>query len=179
MISWLDGHFWCSHLRHVQVPAFLLAGALVWATLAVPVSASGQVWWWRSPINPGFDPSTVIRVNGTVTRVSLDVRSGRATLTLECPRDTYLVMLGPGWYLAQVHMEVRDGNPLAVEGSKMMDRSGNLYLVAARVTNERTGAVLELRDGVGRPRWRSGPLPGGTVRSGITDMTPLKTPFCE
>jgi hypothetical protein len=38
----------------------------------------------------------------------------------------------------------------------MMDRRGHLNLVAARVTNQRTGAVLELRDDAGRPRWMSG-----------------------
>ena len=41
-----------------------------------------------------------------------------------------------------------------VEGSKLMDRQGHLHLVAARVTNRRTGRVVELRDETGQPRWR-------------------------
>jgi hypothetical protein len=139
--------------------------AIVAVALAFPsLVAAGQGWWWGSPITPGFDRSTVIQVTGTVSRVGFDARSGPATLTLECPRDTYTVMLGPGWYLAQVHADIREGDPLTVEGSKMMDRGGNLHLVAARVTNERTGAVLELRDDAGRPRWMSAPHPERLVR---------------
>jgi hypothetical protein len=147
-----------------RIATFLLAGALAGVMLPLPTAAGAQGWWWGSPINPGFDRSTVIQVTGTVLRVSFDTRSGPATLTLECPRDTYTVILGPGWYLAQVHADIREGDPLAVEGSKMMDRRGNLHLVAARVRNERTGAVWDLRDDAGRPRWMAGPRPGLMVR---------------
>jgi hypothetical protein len=73
-----------------------------------------------------------------------------------------MVILGPAWYLARIRADIREGDPLSVEGSKMMDRSGNLHLVAARVFNERTSAVLELRDDTGRPRWMgSSSGPGG------------------
>ena len=155
-VSWIRCHAPRAHLPHPQVATLVLAGSLAGVMLAVPASANGQGWWWGSPINPGFDRSTVIRVSGTVTRVSFDARSGPASLTLECPRDTYMVILGPGWYLRQVGADIREGDPLSVEGSKMMDRGGNLHLVAARVTNERTAAVLELRDDTGRPRWMGG-----------------------
>jgi hypothetical protein len=163
-ISWLWRHPSQGHLTHPRIATFLLAGALAGAMLPIPTGAVAQGWWWGSPINPGFDRSTVIRASGTVTRVSFDARSGPATLTLECPRDTYMVILGPGWYLRQLDADIREGDPLTVEGSKMMDRGGNLHLVAARVTNERTGAVLELRDDVGHPRWMGGPRPGTMVR---------------
>lgn len=146
--------------RHLlRVPMAIVAVVLAFPGLA----AAGQGWWWGSPITPGFDRSTVIQVTGTVSRVGFDARSGPANLTLECPRDTYTVMLGPAWYLAQLRPDIREGDPLTVEGSKMMDRGGNLHLVAARVTNERTGAVLELRDDAGRPRWMSAPHPERTV----------------
>ena len=163
-ISWLWRQPSQGHLTHPRIATFLLAGALAGAMLPIPTGAAAQGWWWGSPINPGFDRSTVIRVSGTVARVSFDARSGPATLTLECPRDTYMVILGPGWYLRQLGADIREGDPLTVEGSKMMDRGGNLHLVAARVTNERTGAVLELRDDTGRPRWMGGPRPGTMVR---------------
>jgi len=155
-ISWLWRHPSQVHRTHPRIATFLLAGALAGAMLPIPTGAAAQGWWWGSPINPGFDRSTVIRVSGTVARASLEVRSGPATLTLECPRDTYTLILGPGWYLRQLGADIRDGDPLSVEGSKIMDRGGNLHLVAARVTNERTGAVLELRDEAGRPLWMPG-----------------------
>jgi hypothetical protein len=162
-IFWLWRHPSQGHLTQPRIAAFFLAGALVGITLAVPVPAAAQGWWWGSPINPGFDRNTVIRVSGTATQVNLGARSGPAMLTLECPRDTYTVILGPAWYLTQVRPDILDGDPLSVEGSKKMDRTGNLHLVAGRVTNERTGAVLELRDDAGHPRWMGGP-PGGSGR---------------
>ena len=79
---------------------------------------------------------------------------GPATLQLETSGDTYTVMLGPGWYALELHLDIQKGDPLAVEGSKLMDRQGHLHLVAARVTNRRTGRVVELRDETGQPRWR-------------------------
>ena len=163
-ISWLWHHPSQVRLTHSRIATFLLAGAVAGAMLPIPTGAAAQGWWWGSPINPGFDRSTVIRVSGSVLGTSFDARSGPATLTLECPRDTYTVMLGPGRYLAQLQPDIKEGDPLTVEGSKMMDRRGNLHLVAARVTNERTGAVLELRDDAGRPLWMVGPRPGPMVR---------------
>jgi hypothetical protein len=162
-ISWLWRHPSQGHLKHPRIATLFHAGALGGAMLLIPTGAAAQGWWWGSPINPGFDRSTVIRVSGTVTRVSFERWSAPASLILECPRDTYMVILGPGWYLAQVRPDIREGDPLTVEGSKMMDRRGNLHLVAARVTNERTGAVLELRDDTGHPRWMGGP-PWGSGR---------------
>jgi hypothetical protein len=161
-ISCLWPHASHGRLTRPRIATFVLASALIAAALAVPVSAYAQGWWWGSPVNPGFDRNTVVRVSGTVVRVSFDARSGPATLMLECPRDTYTVMLGPARYLAQLRPDIQAGDPLTVEGSKMMDRGGNLYLVAARVTNERSAAVLTLRDDMGRPRWM-GPRPGPMV----------------
>ena len=151
----------CADARHALWQIIIPFLAI---TLALPALASAQGWWWGSPINPGFDRSTVISVSGTARHVSIEARSGPATFILDSPHDTYTVMLCPGWYLAQIRADIREGDPLTVEGSKMMDRSGNLHLVAARVTNKRTGAVLELRDDVGRPLWQGGPRPGPMTR---------------
>ena len=157
--------------RHIPKPrsggsqaAVLRIGAMaVAATLAVPVLAAAEGWWWGSPINPGFDRNTVIQLSGTATQVTITGNSGPGFLTLQCPHDSYTVMLAPVWYLAQAHVDIREGDALTIEGSKMMDRKGRLHVVAARVTNERTGAVLELRDEMGRPRW-GGPRPGRMMR---------------
>jgi hypothetical protein len=126
--------------------------ALAFASPAV----SGQGWWWGSPINPGFDRNTVIQVTGTASQVDIVSRGGPSTLRLDTSGESFTVMLGPGWYLAEIHADIRPGDPLIVEGSKIMDRRQQVYLVAARVTIQRTGAVLELRDEAGRPLWMSG-----------------------
>lgn len=129
------------------------------AMLAVPLHAEAQAWW-GAPTGPGFDPSTVIQVSGRAIQVDLTIRRGPSILRLETPTETFTVMLGPGWYLAELHADIRIGDRLAVEGSKMMDRGGHLHLITSRIVNERTGTVLELRDDTGRPRWMAGHSPG-------------------
>ena len=163
VISW--GRRACFHGRLVRsrTMALVLAGILA-ASLTVPVPAlAGQGWWWGSPINPGFDRNTVIQVTGTAAQVDIVTRGGPTTLRLDTSGESFTVMLGPGWYLAEIHADIRPGDPLIVEGSKMMDRRGNLYLVAARITNQRTGAILGFRDEAGRPLWMSGG-PSGRMR---------------
>lgn len=145
--------------RLLRIPAAVIVLALAFPSLA----AAGQGWWWGSPINPGFDRNTVIRVSGTASQVDIVSRGGPSTLRLDTSGESFTVMLGPGWYLAEIHADIRQGDPLIVEGSKMMDRGGNLYLVAARITNQRTGAILGFRDEAGRPLWMSG-RPSGRMQ---------------
>jgi len=162
-ISW--GRRACFHGRVIrpQAMTLVLAGILA-ASLSVPAPAlAGQGWWWGSPINPGFDRNTVIQVTGTASQVDIVTRGGPSTLRLDTSGESFTVMLAPGWYLAEIRADIRQGDPLIVEGSKMMDRRGNLHLVAARITNKRTGAVLQLRDEAGRPLWMSG-RPSGRVQ---------------
>ena len=138
--------------RLLRVPVAVIVVALAFPSLA----DAGQGWWWGSPINPGYDRNTVIQATGTAAQVDIVTRGGPSTLRLDTSGESFTVMLGPGWYLAEIHADIRPGDPLIVEGSKMMDRRQQVYLVAARVTIQRTGAVLELRDEAGRPRWMGG-----------------------
>ncbi len=140
-----------------------LLALLTAAALAVPAHAEAQ-GWWGSSAGPGFDPNTVIQVAGKAIHVDIATRRGPSTLRLETPTETFTVMLGPGWYLAELHVDLRTGDRLVVEGSKMMDRGGNLHVIASRIVNERTGAILELRDDTGRPRWMTGRQPGRAER---------------
>lgn len=155
LISRLKRHWSRSHLADPHVAALLLVGSLA-AAVAIPTPARGQGWWWGSPVNPGFDRNTVIQVTGKVAQVNIVPRGGPSTLRLETIGETFTVMLGPGWFLAELHADIQNGDPVVVEGSKMMDPWGNLHIAAARVTNQRTGSVLELRDDMGRPRWIGG-----------------------
>jgi hypothetical protein len=135
----------------------LIVGVVLAVTIALPSSAAaGQGFWWGSPVNPGFDRNTVIQATGTATQVDIVTRGGPCTLSLQTSTERFTVMLGPGWFLSERNADIQKGDALVVEGSKMMDRQGYLHLVAARVTNQRTGAVLTLRDDTGRPVWMSG-----------------------
>lgn len=152
VISWIRCHA-PRALPHSHVATLLLVGSLIGVMLAGPAPAMGQGWWWGPPVNPGFDCNTVIQVTGTATKVNIVSRGGPSTLRLESSGEAFTVILGPGWYLAELRADIRSGDSLIVEGSKLMDPRGNLHLVAARITNQRTGTILELRDEAGRPRW--------------------------
>ena len=133
------------------VRLFLFVMALAW--LATPGSSMAQGWWWGSRINPGFDRKTVIQVSGTVTEIQIVNQGGPSTLRLQAPGEVFDVVLAPGWFLFELHADLKIGDSLSVEGSRVPDRQGNMYLIAARVTNVRTGDTLALRDEAGRLLW--------------------------
>jgi hypothetical protein len=125
--------------------------------------AYAQGWWWGSPIDPSFDRTSVVKVDGTATHVTIISTGAPSTLQLETTGEMLSVILGPGWYLSQVGADIRNGDILSIEGSKMKDRRGGVYLLAARVTNHRSNFTFELRDESGIPKWRGG-KPSGSTR---------------
>ncbi|MBI2359878.1 MAG: hypothetical protein HYV04_13450 [Deltaproteobacteria bacterium] len=145
--------------QYTKAATSIVAAALLAMLVALPVPVEAQGWWWGSPINPGFDRNAVIKVTGTATQIDIVSGGGPSTLRLETAGETFTVVLGPGWYLGELRVDLRSGDTLQVEGSKMKSRRGQLYLVAARILNQRTGALIELRDELGRPRWKDSPPP--------------------
>lgn len=129
----------------------LLVVALAW--LVTPGSSVAQGWWWGSRISPGFDRKTVIQVSGTVTEIKIVNQGGPSTVRLQTSDEIFDVVLAPGWFLFELQADLKAGDKLSVEGSRVPDRKGGMYLIAARVTNARTGATLALRDEAGRPLW--------------------------
>jgi len=144
--------------RTRAIPILLLiVGMSAGMAMALPAPApAAEGSWWGSPVNPGFDRNTVIRATGTASQVDIATRGGPGTLSLQTSTESITVILGPSWFLSERHVDIQNGDPLVVEGAKMMDRRGHLHLVAASVTNRRTGAVLRLRDEAGRPLWTGG-----------------------
>lgn len=135
----------------------LIVGISLGMTISLPSPASAADGFWRgSPVNPGFDRNTVIQATGTASQVDIAARGGPCTLSLQTQTEKITVFLGPSWYLSEQRADIQNGDPLVVDGAKMMDRRGHLHLVAASVTNQRTGAVLRLRDEAGRPLWTRG-----------------------
>jgi hypothetical protein len=124
-------------------------------SVSIPGMGGAQGWWWGSRINPGFDRKTIIRVSGTATQIKIVNQDGPSTLRLQTADEIFDVVLAPSWFLAEQQADLKTGDKLSVEGSRVPDRRGNLYLIAARVTNARTGTTLALRDDAGRPLWVS------------------------
>jgi hypothetical protein len=140
---------------------FLAAGISIGIVMLFPPSASAAQGYWRgSPVDPGFDRNTVILVTGNASNVNMTARGGPGSLSLQTRTERFTVILAPGWFLNDLRADIRNGDVLVVEGAKMMDRRGNLHLVAAQVTNRRSGAVLRLRDESGFPLWRRAGCPG-------------------
>jgi hypothetical protein len=150
----IQGRVTVLRAARASVLAAALCGALLSVGAAVPAPATAQGWWGGPPAGTGFDRNTVIQVTGIAAQVSLRPPRGPARLQVQASGETYTVMLGPGWYAQELNLDIQEGDPVSVEGSKLMDRQGHLHLIAARVTNRRTGRVVELRDEMGRPRWR-------------------------
>ena len=147
-------------IRSRMVPGMQSVRRATWVLLLVIPSLAygqGQGWWGTAP--HGFDEQTVIEVSGTVSDVQLEPRRAPASLRLHVGSEVFTVVLCPPWYLTQVHADLRNGDAVHVEGSKMMDARGNLHLMAARLRNERTGSVLELRAPDGQPRWLTDTAP--------------------
>ncbi len=153
-LSWVWRHF--VQRQSVRLAALLLTGVVAAVAPAGSASAAAPGWWWSPPANPGFDQNTVIHVAGSVQEVNLVSRGGPSTLRVQAGQETFTIVLCPGWYLADLQADIRSGDGFLVEGSKMMDPWGHLHVVAARVTDRRTGQVLELRDETGWPRWMPG-----------------------
>ena len=121
--------------------------------VSIPIVAGAQAWWWGSRISPGFDTKTVVHVTGTVVAVKIVNQGGPSTLRLQAESEILDVVLAPGWFLAEQQTDLKPGDKLSVEGSRVPDRKGNMYLIAARMINARTGVTLVLRDEAGRPLW--------------------------
>jgi hypothetical protein len=124
-------------------------------------SAEAQGWWWGSPVDPSFDRSKVVQLTGTASQVAIRSSVGPSMLRLNTAEESLTVILGPSWYLFEMGADVRNGDTLTVEGAKMKDRQGQVYLVASHLTNHRTNKTLELRDEAGWPRWKGKPSKAG------------------
>jgi hypothetical protein len=100
----------------------------------------------------GYDPNTVVTIEATV-------RAARLTPpmpSLELERDlgeAVTVLLGPPWYLELAGITFAPGDRLIVEGSKVMEDSGRVVVVVARVEKVEEKVTLRLRDERGAPLW--------------------------
>ena len=124
--------------------AVLLLGA------APAFAASWWMPWGRG--QHGYDPNTVVTLEATV-------RSTRPTPpmpSLEVETElgqAVSVILGPPWYLERTGITFAAGDRVSVEGSKVMEDSGRIVVVAARVEKTAEKVTLRLRDEQGLPLW--------------------------
>src|SRR5574341_1901692 len=130
--------------------AIAIAGAVFLASAA---PAQAAPWWMRWGRGPhGYDPNTVVTIEATVRAV----KPAPPMPSLECERElgeAVTVILGPPWYLERSGIIFAPGERVAVEGSKVMEDSGRIVVVAARVEKVQERVTLRLRDERGTPLW--------------------------
>lgn len=131
----------------------VFAAGIILLLFLCPVFVHAQGWWWGSRIDSGYDAKTVLYVRGTVTAVSSLEQSGPVSLILRVESGQYTVMLATPRYLKRQGFRVERGDGLTIRGSRMLDGQGRAYIVAAVVTNEKTGEQIRLRDEGGVPLW--------------------------
>ena len=139
-------------------PAIAIAVAVFLASAA---PAQAAPWWMRWGRGPhGYDPNTVVTIEATVRAV----KPTPPMPSLECERElgeAVTVVLGPLWYLEQAGITFATGDRVIVEGSKVMEDSGRIVVVAARVEKLQEKVTLRLRDERGTPLWGHMGMGGG------------------
>jgi len=130
---------------------------------AMPAAAAP---WWRpwgrgGHGAHGYDPNTFVSLEATVRAARL----APPAPSLECEMslgEAVTVVLGPPWYLEQQGAAFTPGDRVRIEGSKLMEESGRIVVVAATVRKVPDGQTLRLRDEQGMPLW--GGMGGGRGR---------------
>jgi hypothetical protein len=100
-----------------------------------------------------YDPKTVGTVSGKVISVARIADRGTGdgvSLTLKTAKETILVDLGPGWFLAKQGLTFAPQDQVEITGSQITFQ-GKPALIAAQV--KKGGRSLKLRDSAGIPAW--------------------------
>ena len=106
----------------------------------------------------GYDPNTVVTLEATVRAAKPTPPMPSLEVEAEFGQ-VVTVILGPPWYLERTGITFAPGDRGIVEGSKVMEDSGQVVVVAARVEKVREKVTLRLRDEQGLPLW--GGMGGG------------------
>jgi hypothetical protein len=100
-----------------------------------------------------YDPKTVATVSGEVVSVDKitdrDLDSG-VSLTLKTAKETILVYLGPGWFLAKTDLTFAPQDQVEITGSQISFQK-KPAIIAAQV--KKGDKILKLRDPAGIPAW--------------------------
>lgn len=111
-------------------------------------------WGRNSRYNRMYDTKTVTQVKGEITAIEQVVpKKGTSTgihITVKTETETYPVHLGPKWYLDTQAVQLKVGDKVEVQGSKV-NIDSKQTIIAKKVI--RDGSTLNLRDETGKPVW--------------------------
>ena len=124
-------------------------------TLGPPAACS----WAQGPGAPRagartYDARTVETLAGEVVDVErvppAQGRAGGVHVVLKTDRESIPVHLGPAWYVDREEVQLRRGDHVQVEGSRVTFE-GKPAIIAREVKKD--GRTLTLRDAAGVPAW--------------------------
>lgn len=125
---------------------FLLLTILVLLPLVFPIVVTAE----EAP--EGYDENTEVTLRGTVRDV-LRMR-GPVVLRMAFQDRVYNVVTAPPWFLMRENISFQQGDELEVTGSKTYGKDGQIYIVARRLKELKTGREFPLRNGLCYPLWR-------------------------
>ena len=111
-------------------------------------------WGRKSRYNKVYDAKTYTQIKGEITTIEQVIpkkgTSAGIHITVKTETETYTVHLGPKWYLDKQAVQLKAGDKVEVQGSKVSIDSKQT-IIAKEVVKD--GNALILRDQAGRPVW--------------------------
>lgn len=100
----------------------------------------------------GYDENTEVTVKGAVVETLRGIR-GPVTLRLIHQDRAYRIVTAPPWYLRREGIVFPQGSEIEVTGSKYFGEDGNIYVIARKIRETKTGKEFFFRDAFCRPVW--------------------------
>lgn len=104
-----------------------------------------------------YDENTEVVANGFVGKTILNSSFNPAEnwryFELTSPGKKYIVITAPHWYIKKIQMNLMDGSPVSVVGSKFMINEKTSYILARSVKSHLNGKFFLFRDRNGNPLW--------------------------
>jgi hypothetical protein len=147
-------------------PRSMILPQLLIFLLFFPFSA--QAFWGdnseRYPtlnLESGYDVNTVTTVTAQILSIQAGTNRHNLQLEVESGGTRMIVCLGPSRYWSEQGVPLKEGDMVAVRGSKAQGQDGVIYILAQKITAISNGVVVILRDESGHPNWAGGPMGRG------------------
>lgn len=139
----------------IGIPALFLVATAAWGQPGMgPGGGPGRGWGARDSYSRMYNPQTAETLSGEVVNVDKFTPNKNMSygvhLTLQTPKETVPVHLGPGWYIDKQPLTIAAGDKIEVTGSRIMYQ-GKPAIIAAEV--KKGDKVLKLRNATGIPAW--------------------------
>ena len=111
-------------------------------------------WGKNSRYNKMYDVKTFIKIKGEITAIEQIVPNKGTSpgihITVKTETEIYAIHLGPKWYLDKQTVQLKVGDKVEVQGSKVNIDSKQTIIAKALVKD---GNTLTLRGQSGKPLW--------------------------